>query len=199
MSVDYSHKKPIELTNLLDTINQEDLLIFGTSVNYQFLEHFSPIIVDNSVWGDWTNILVISDSIMNILFSIDLLKEYSKENGWTYDINYDPEERCFIDQTSKITFIHYKGSSIKINLEEDFYDLIIIEKIDHKITLDVFSKLLYASKKIVVNTIDTPKSIVYTQDLYDFFYKISDKCEDTNIPDFYEYREVLGSFNDFKI
>jgi hypothetical protein len=58
---------------------------------------------------------------------------------------------------------------------------------------------VFASKKLIVRTVDRPKSMLYRFDLNDFFFKYSLPPEDDNFFDFFTYKEEMGEFIGFDI
>jgi len=197
----YDKKINSSLSDVISVLDNEKLVVIGTSIttNFSFMDEY---VIDNLIWEDEKKILFFTIGTLKTISLIDDIKrEYAKLEIENEHLS-KRGRMMFADDNNILEVQNIEKVDFEFQNVEDYYDLIILDDVDHVLTVEQLSKLIFSAKKLIIKTIDRPESIIYKTDLSVFFLRYIDENlqskEENNDSDFYIYREKMAYFNGFE-
>ena len=153
-------------------------------------------------------VVIFSVPVLCLLIHRLLINEYNNYAQTESKLEIENEHlskrgrMMFADDNNILEVQNIEKVDFEFQNVEDYYDLIILDDVDHVLTVEQLSKLIFSAKKLIIKTIDRPESIIYKTDLSVFFLRYIDENlqskEENNDSDFYIYREKMAYFNGFE-
>lgn len=166
----------------LSSLIESDLFvqIYGCPYFLEIDEQINNIIVDKFVWDSPFNIIAFTNSIE---YAADLVQKLQFHLKYL-DIEYTYDKKNYIisDSNSKLK-VKLLNKKDDIKAESKFYDLCLIHFCEDKIE-NVFDKICQISKKIVFLTQDDEKSIYYSLNEFDNFFRLCSNYSNEKIDEF---------------